>query len=304
VPAYRHIVVGLDTNPATGALSTGSAAALACARWLAAGESVRCTLLHSSSEDELFDPAQGNYVASEAAAPAGPAVEAAARELREDGIATQVELTHMRAWVAIIRRVIEGPADLVVVGKRSEPEEGGPRLGSVAAKLLRKCPSAVWAVRPGSEPPPRVLLAACDLTNVGERVLERACQVAQRAQAPVHVVHTLQLTMQAQLEAERSDYLAKQTEAASRSIRATLERVGYRGKVELHVGLDCPTRAILDGTERLGADLVVMGTIARGGVSGLLLGNTAERLLQRVPASLLTVKPADFVCPIDVDRVS
>lgn len=302
MPAFRHVVVGLDTNPATGALSTGSLAALACARWLAEGESVRCTLLHSSYDDEVFDPAQGDYVASGSALPSGPAIEAAADELRAVGIATRVELSETRAWLAIIRRVIHGPADLVIVGKRSEPEADGPRLGSVATKLLRKCPSAVWAVRPGSEPPPRMVLAACDLTNVGERVLERACQVAQRAGAPLHVVHTLQLTMQAQLASQRSDYVERQTREATRSIQEILARLGGSPKAELHVGLDCPTRAILGGTRRLGADLVVMGTIARGGIPGLLLGNTAERLLQRVPASILTVKPADFVCPIDLER--
>jgi len=302
MPAFRHIVVGLDTHHATGALSAGSAAALACARWLAHGESVRCTLLHSSSDDEIFDPSDGKYLTSGDAVPADAAIEAAVRELREAGIATRVEISPARAWLAVIRRVLEAPADLVIVGKRSEPEEGGPRVGSVAAKLLRKCPSAVWAVRPGSESPPRVVLAACDLTDVGERVIERASQIALRARAPLHVIHTVQLTMQAQLESKREGYLEQQTQAATRSIRATLERVGHAGEVALHVGLGSPTRAILAGVERHRADLVVMGTIARGGVSGLLLGNTAERLLQRVPASILTVKPADFVCPVEPDQ--
>jgi nucleotide-binding universal stress UspA family protein len=44
-----------------------------------------------------------------------------------------------------------------------------------------------------------------------------------------------------------------------------------------------------------------MGTISRGGVAGLLLGNTAERLLSRLDVSLLALKPADFVCPVTFD---
>ncbi|MEQ1895543.1 MAG: universal stress protein [Planctomycetota bacterium] len=50
--------------------------------------------------------------------------------------------------------------------------------------------------------------------------------------------------------------------------------------------------------ERVGAGLLVMGSVSRGGITGLLLGNTAERLLDRVSCSLLTIKPRDFVSPV------
>ncbi len=41
-----------------------------------------------------------------------------------------------------------------------------------------------------------------------------------------------------------------------------------------------------------GTDLLVMGTIGRTGLSGILMGNTAERILNRVECSVLAVKPA------------
>ncbi|MBW2698633.1 MAG: universal stress protein, partial [Deltaproteobacteria bacterium] len=58
-------------------------------------------------------------------------------------------------------------------------------------------------------------------------------------------------------------------------------------------------RAILGCVDRLAPDLVVMGTISRGGIAGVLVGNTAERLLTRLDCSLLTVKPESFVCPVE-----
>jgi nucleotide-binding universal stress UspA family protein len=45
-------------------------------------------------------------------------------------------------------------------------------------------------------------------------------------------------------------------------------------------------------------DVVVMGTVARTGVAGLVMGNTAERVLQRLYRSVLTVKPPGFDCPV------
>ncbi|MBW2269327.1 MAG: universal stress protein, partial [Deltaproteobacteria bacterium] len=44
--------------------------------------------------------------------------------------------------------------------------------------------------------------------------------------------------------------------------------------------------------KQLEPDLVVMGTVSRGGAPRLILGNTAERLLSRLDTSLLVIKPA------------
>ena len=48
-------------------------------------------------------------------------------------------------------------------------------------------------------------------------------------------------------------------------------------------------------------DLLVMGTVARSGIPGLVIGNTAERLLPQVPCSLLAVKPAGFESPVTLE---
>ena len=45
-------------------------------------------------------------------------------------------------------------------------------------------------------------------------------------------------------------------------------------------------------------ELIVMGTVARTGIPGLLIGNTAETILQRVDCSVLAVKPDGFVSPV------
>ena len=47
-------------------------------------------------------------------------------------------------------------------------------------------------------------------------------------------------------------------------------------------------------------DLVVMGTVCRTGLPGLLIGNTAETILSTVPCSVMTVKPSGFASPIEV----
>jgi len=43
-----------------------------------------------------------------------------------------------------------------------------------------------------------------------------------------------------------------------------------------------------------------MGTIGRSGLAGLLIGSTAEKLIDRVNCSILAIKPANFQSPITI----
>jgi nucleotide-binding universal stress UspA family protein len=61
-----------------------------------------------------------------------------------------------------------------------------------------------------------------------------------------------------------------------------------------------PWEVIPQTTIRHSIDLLVMGTVCRTGISGVLLGNTAETVLDQVDCSLLTVKPSGFASPVDV----
>ncbi|HXV37700.1 MAG TPA: universal stress protein [Myxococcota bacterium] len=302
--SFRNILVGVDFGEA-GSLSAGSRLAVEQARWIAANERARVTLLHSTRFDEYWSVSEGDFsdrMPYEASA-ARVALEAARASLRDAGIEVEIEYSEQRAWLAIVERVIRSGVDLVLVGKRSDREHDGRLLGSVAQKLVRKCPCAVWVVKPGA--PARIarLLAATDLSPVGDRVVSLAASLAEQWSAELHVVHALQLPLSVQIEgpdAERQ-YTAESRTAAVAEIESRLSPA-LKKSAELHVGLTSPSRAILECADRLKPELVVMGTIARGGVAGLMLGNTAERMLGRLDCSLLTVKPDDFACPIELGR--
>ena len=57
------------------------------------------------------------------------------------------------------------------------------------------------------------------------------------------------------------------------------------------------SRAIVSLAKSKKVDLLVMGTVSRTGVAGLIIGNTAEKVLNKVDCSVLTVKPEGFVTP-------
>jgi len=59
-----------------------------------------------------------------------------------------------------------------------------------------------------------------------------------------------------------------------------------------------PREVIPAAVAALDADLLVMGTVARTGVPGLIIGNTAEDILNSVSCAVLTVKPPGYVSPL------
>jgi nucleotide-binding universal stress UspA family protein len=44
-----------------------------------------------------------------------------------------------------------------------------------------------------------------------------------------------------------------------------------------------------------------MGTVARTGIDGLFMGNTAESIIGQLDCSILTVKPPGFTSPVTLE---
>lgn len=70
--------------------------------------------------------------------------------------------------------------------------------------------------------------------------------------------------------------------------------------IEYHVHLvkGPPHMTIPVITQKVQADMVVMGTVARVGVPGFITGNTAEMILSQIDSSVLAIKPKGFSTPV------
>jgi universal stress protein E len=298
----RRILVGVDLSE-TGGLSAGSQLAVEQARWVANICGAQVTLLHSTRSEEHWRVSEGIFADPPMPTAEGfrRPLEAALQWLGEVGIEAELVFSDERAWLAIVDRVLRSGADLVIVGKRADSAHDGRLLGGVSQKLLRKCPCAVWVVKPGHPASLADILAATDLSPVGERVVELAASISSECGAGLHIVHALSLPLSVQMEGDeaREQFLAESRAAAVAEIESQLPEP-LRETAELHVGLTSPSNAILACVDRLEPDLVVMGTISRAGIAGLSVGNTAERMLGHLDCSMLTVKPADFVCPVQL----
>jgi nucleotide-binding universal stress UspA family protein len=226
------------------------------------------------------------------------------------GVQTDSKLLMGRPATVLIQEILRSNHDLLV---RSHARDlVGPKpFGAIDMELLRKCPCPVFLAGPGStEQHPRALGAVNAST---EEAAEQALNVK-----------IVELTLLlAQLEGSSPILLQAWTPFAERIVRnhcSNAEFAKYVDDARQQAETDLSTLRHsfgkrLESTQTIlrrgepedvipefvveqGIDVVVMGTVARTGISGLLIGNTAERVLRKLPCSVLAVKPDGFVSPI------
>ena len=238
--------------------------------------------------------------------------------LRGDAISEHPELTvdvavetGMMA-ISVIRAVLVNQHDLVVKAAAGSMGKWNRLFGTGDQKLMRKCPCPVWILKPSEETHLRRILAAVDLNptepdteSLARRIMEIATSLATDEGSELHVVHVWRLPAETalrgrQIDTTDVDQLVDSIGAAHQSELDRLLGPHPYDKRTVHLIKGEAKDVIPDLAESLEVDLVVIGTVGRAGVPGLLIGNTAEGVLNSVDSSVLTLKPEGFETPIQV----
>ncbi len=69
-------------------------------------------------------------------------------------------------------------------------------------------------------------------------------------------------------------------------------------KPQTHLVKGIPSKEIVSMASTQNIDLIVMGSVARIGIPGFIIGNTAESILGQVQCSVLVIKPDGFISPV------
>ncbi len=222
------------------------------------------------------------------------------------------------AFIEIIREVLRGGHDLVMKGAEGGRADGPQVFGSTDLHLLRKCPCPVWIMKRGVEPSYARILAAIDpdpgndeKSALDRLILDLATSLSEIDDGELHVVHAWRLAGEESFrysaflrssEAE-IDRLLEEEKGRHRSrLDAALEGYRIESRAErIHLLKGDAGRLIPELARDKGAELVVMGTVGRTGLSGYFIGNTAEAILGQVDCSVLAVKPPGFRTPVRLE---
>lgn len=190
-------------------------------------------------------------------------------------------------------------ADLILMATQGRTGLAHLLMGSVTEAVLRTLPIPVLALRPGQAELPLTtvqrILWATDLSPVSEAAWPYVLMLADLLTAEVILLHAVRPAELAGLAdhpvpppagwVER--YLTPLEQDLERRQRA-VEALGLRARRKIVVGT--PAEVIVAEAQGEQADLIVMGTHGRSGLSHVLLGSVAEAVIRKAACPVLTVQ--------------
>ena len=223
--------------------------------------------------------------------------------VRDSGVEVSSELRLGIPSQVILETAIDKDADLIVVGTRGLSGFRHLLLGSTAERVVQHAHCPVLTVHPGDTDkhrPIETVMVPTDFSRDAETAYFAALTLLGKTRRTkvvlLHVYHlpyeyTAYGTIPTSL-----DYF-KDIEGAAEDRLATLaDELRQQGfQVETIAREGFPPEVILAEAEAAGADLIAMGTHGRTGLAHLVLGSTAERVVQRADCPVLTLRsvPAD-----------
>jgi universal stress protein E len=306
MPAIRRILVAIKDPDAKSMPSVAKAARLA------KGFGAKLILFHAITDlvsSDAFFYAHGDVkrVHRDTLARYQKRLEAIAAPLREQDLEVHVGATwDYPPHEAIVRHARRHKADLIVAechaGRRLAPW----LLHLTDWELLRTSPVPVLLIKNGATWEDLNVLAAIDPSHrfakpakLDSSILNTAAEFSRALGGSLHVAHSYvpvpaSTIPMAGASVPLVTQIAQATEAtAKQNLKAAL--AGLRiPRDRQHLLQGVPVETIPQLAQQLACGLVVMGAVSRSGLKRMLIGNTAERILNALTADVLVVKPSEF----------
>jgi len=233
-----------------------------------------------------------------------------AKPLRAKGIDTTVDARWDHPlYHGIVAKAVEWGADLVVKDTHYHTALKRSILTNTDWSLIRNCAAALMLVKPRTPAPKPCIVAAIDplherdaAKSLDKKILATASELCATTGGELHVFHAFDITpvIAASTEAmmmpmalpivEITDAMSAEHTAAVHELTDAMPLPRER----VHIVQGGAREQLLAVTDRLRADVVVMGAVSRSGIERLFIGSTAEEVLDRVPCDLLIVKADGF----------
>lgn len=243
---------------------------------------------------------------------------------------TQVETKLLEGipFIAITHEVLSNQRDFVVRAC-VDAEHMNRIISKDNMQLLRNCPAPVLLLKPQVSGSLKNILATIDVlesdstqdeeahvqSKLNERVMKYSVEVALAEGASLHVGSVwdaigeqfLRHSAFSNMSGKRVDSYVEQTQVECEQRLQT-----FLSKMQAAIGDDAfeylqphthlvkglPEKEIPLIASENKIDLIVMGTVARTGIPGFIIGNTAESILEHVNCSVLAIKPEGFKSPV------
>lgn len=208
----------------------------------------------------------------------------------------------------IVRRARQSKSELVAIGAHKHNLLARLFLSQTDYDLIRECPVPLLVVKGSPRKPSGPVLAALDPWHANgkpkaldDRIIGTARGIAHKLGAALHSAHVYSPLVGFIGDAAfASVAIPVSVPAETRhagSVRRLFKSVNVKYKIpprNAHLKLGDPPFILPDVARELKAQVLVMGAVSRSAMKRILIGNTAERVLDVLPCDILIVKPRGF----------
>ncbi|WP_233079453.1 universal stress protein UspE [Rheinheimera soli] len=228
---------------------------------------------------------------------------------QEQGLKIDIQVVwHNRPFEAIVQAVLEKEYDLVIKGTHDHDVLKSMIFTPTDWHILRKCPCPVLLVKDHDWPEHGNIVAAVNAgseqshhSSLNQRIIQQSKQLAALLNGKVQLVNAFPGTP-VNIAIEIPEFNPQEYNQTMKNHHLDsvqkLAREFELDSSQTHVLEGMPEDVIPKMAQQLDAEMVVIGTIGRTGLSAAIIGNTAEHVIDRLDCDVLAVKPAGFVCPL------
>jgi universal stress protein E len=221
---------------------------------------------------------------------------------RHKGITANIQVVwHNRPFEAIIQAVQQHPYDLVIKATHQHDVLKSLIFTPTDWHILRKCPCPVLLVKEHAWPAAGHILAAVNAgseqphhKSLNQLIIKEAQAMASLLGATVHLVNAYPGTpIHVAIEipefnpAEYNDNMKHHHQDA---VALLAQQFGIPATCT-HVMEGMPEDVIPRIARAVDAEMVIIGTVGRTGLSAAIIGNTAEHVIDRLECDILALKP-------------
>jgi len=198
----------------------------------------------------------------------------------------------------IIQHSEEIDANVIIVGSRRADGAGGLRIGTTGERLCRKSSKPVWVVNAEGGVAPKNILCPVDCSSPSRRAVRNAIHLARRFEARLLVLHVIppMSALPGLIPSVKHGMERKHVESETSRFEGFLGEFDFHGiRYERAVREGAPADTIVSTASELSADLIIMGSVGRTGLSRILLGSVAGKVARELPCSIVVVKAEDAI---------
>lgn len=213
-----------------------------------------------------------------------------------------------RAYEEVIRYAQQSGADMVVKATKRHDDLSSVIFTPTDWHLLRKCPTPVLLVKEHDWPADGQIIAAVNVgtedeehARLNNKLTDVAKQYAELLSGHVHLVNAYPGTpLNIAIEVPDFDPSTYNNAVKQHHIEEMDKHSQQHGidRAKCHVIEGLPERVVPRVAKDIDAELVIIGTVGRVGISAALIGNTAEHVIDELFCDVLAIKPDGFHSPI------